>query len=96
MRTAIPTLICAKEAAGIANRMAASNTVLMGWRIVFPFPKYAFKYCRFDKDLKLEHCKDKPRVEMKVGRGTGSLKVEEDVDKFVVSIYNTERSVCRR
>jgi hypothetical protein len=31
---------------------------------------------------------------MKVVRGTGSLRVEEDGDKFVVSIYNTGTSVC--
>jgi hypothetical protein len=32
---------------------------------------------------------------MKVTPGIASFKAEEDVDKFVVSIYNTETSVCR-
>jgi hypothetical protein len=44
----------------MANRMAASNTVLMEWRIVFLSSKYAFIDRRSDKDLKLGHCKDKP------------------------------------
>ena len=35
----MPTLICANEAAGIANIIAARNAVLMGWvvRIVVLF-----------------------------------------------------------
>ena len=68
----MPTLICAKEAAGMANMMAASNTVLMEWRIVVLFPKYAFGCGWFDKDLNLQHCKDKPRLESKVAFGAGS------------------------
>jgi hypothetical protein len=78
----------------MAKRMAASNTVLIEWRIVFLSSKYAFIYRRFEKDLKPEHCKDKPRVAMKVASATGSLNVEDDVDKFVVGIYNTGTSVC--
>jgi hypothetical protein len=62
----MPTLICAKEAAGMANMMAASNTVLMEWRIVFLFSNYAFGCGRFDKDMKLAHCKDKPPLATKV------------------------------
>ena len=50
----------------MANMMAASNTVLMEWRIVFLFSNYAFGCGRFDKDMKLEQCKDKPRRETKV------------------------------
>ena len=43
----MPTLICAKEAAGMANMIAASSTVLMEWiiRIVTLFPNYAFSCC---------------------------------------------------
>jgi hypothetical protein len=55
----------------MANRIAASNTVLIEWlvRIVALFPKYAFGCGWFHKDLKLEHCKDKPRLGTKVAFG---------------------------
>jgi hypothetical protein len=64
-------------------------------RIVILFPNYAFGCRRFDKDMKLEQCKDKPRRETKVAFGGGRHRsLREDVGKFVDSIYNTKIAVC--
>jgi hypothetical protein len=65
----------------------------MEWRIVILFPNYAFVCGLFEKDLKLEHCKDKPRPETKVAfgdRGKGGSRLREDVQKLVISVYNTK------
>jgi hypothetical protein len=58
----------------MANMIAASKAVLIEWRIVILFPKYAFGCGRFEKDLKLEHCKDKPLPETKVAFGEGRFR----------------------
>ena len=76
----MPTLICAKEAAGMANMMAASKTVLIEWRMVVLSPKYAFGCEWFYKEVEVEHCKDKPPPAPKVAFGRqASFGQHEDV-----------------